>query len=720
MLLINAIYNKIKPLRIPKVRKKIIMYMSFLVLILIVINFALFYISEKNSYIQQMKISNENLAEQIGFSYETVIKNVKNSVHKTALSDMELIRLVQNYDGSFDYTNDIFDKLYDIILTNDYIDSAYIYIPKIKQVFSTANNVEKISYFDTFSDKIAFDMIENKNNYNLGPRTIEYNNTKKQVYSIVSSVPLNSEQKTAFLAVNIDLNRLRYDILLKFKSNDNMYFYVVDDENSIVITEKDSSKLGTIAEREPYSRVSYNGFFGTILRDNITITSVYNSDFLKWNFVLQNSIDISSSAGYAGALIWFATISILLLIISLMIIPIFTRPINRIIVNYNDKLWKDFITDSVNLTDEIKEQLLSGKFENQDGKFGAIVLYIEKNWTSDNMLSYYNTLSSIIDNHVEKSGARANIITSGKNTLAVIICYADIQSLKFCSEQHAKLAQTIYDGIDPAYRDKIYLGVSTIKEHFSTIPALYRECMEVLKYKLTSSSHLLYYSAIKDKEEFYEYPVHLEKQLLNNLSIGDFEACRLILDEFFLLFIKSGIKIKDDKIIDSIYNLINSVLKNITNTTTAMHEASNINIANMHSLDEIKAYISGIIEKICVKISEKNDDEKSKSYRDILDYIDKNYTSTDISVNKIADELGLNRGFVSKVINETTGKSFTDYINGKRIALSKILLRDKSKTIKDIAEEVGYNYSYYFIRIFKNIEGITPGQYRNNMDTADI
>ncbi len=125
----------------------------------------------------------------------------------------------------------------------------------------------------------------------------QYNNTKKQVYSIVSSVPLNSEQKTAFLAVNIDLNRLRYDILLKFKSNDNMYFYVVDDENFIVITEKDSSKLGTIAEREPYSRVSYNGFFGTILRDNITITSVYNSDFLKWNFVLQNSIDISSSAG---------------------------------------------------------------------------------------------------------------------------------------------------------------------------------------------------------------------------------------------------------------------------------------------------------------------------------------------------------------------------------------------------------------------------------------
>jgi len=494
-----------------------------------------------------------------------------------------------------------------------------------------------------------------------------------------------------------------------------MYFYVVDKENAI-ITEKDSSKLGTIAEGEPYSRVSYKGFWGNILHDNITITSVYNSKTLKWNFVLQNSIDISSSAGYAGALIRFATLSMLMLIASLLIILIFTKPIDKIILNYNEKLWKDFITDNVNLTDEIKEQLLNSGFKNQDGKFGVIVLHVRHNKFSDNILTYYNTLNNIIYSYIEKNSLKANIITTGKDSLAVIISYMDVQSFKFCNEQHIRLAQTIYDGIDPVHRDKIYLGISTIKEHISSIPNLYRGCVEVLKYKLSSSSHLLYFSMFECKEEFYRYPDHLEKQLLNNLSIGNFEACEQILNEFFLLFTEPDIKVNDDKIINSIYHLMNSILKSAANIHTAMQEASNISIANMHNLDEMKIYIIDIIEKICTKIAEKNSDEKNKSYREIFDYIDKNYTSPDISVNKIADDLGLNRSFVSKVINETTGNSFTDYINGKRIALSKILLQDKSKTIKDIAEEVGYNYSYYFIRIFKNIEGITPGQYRSNMD----
>jgi AraC-like DNA-binding protein len=33
-------------------------------------------------------------------------------------------------------------------------------------------------------------------------------------------------------------------------------------------------------------------------------------------------------------------------------------------------------------------------------------------------------------------------------------------------------------------------------------------------------------------------------------------------------------------------------------------------------------------------------------------------------------------------------------------------------TIDEIARAAGYKYSYYFIKIFKSFEGITPGQYR--------
>ena len=87
----------------------------------------------------------------------------------------------------------------------------------------------------------------------------------------------------------------------------------------------------------------------------------------------------------------------------------------------------------------------------------------------------------------------------------------------------------------------------------------------------------------------------------------------------------------------------------------------------------------------------------------------------DISLDKIAEMLNLNRNYISKIVKEITGYNFTDYVNGKRIALAKKLLRERGKTINDIAAEVGFNYSYYFIRIFKSFEGITPGQYREKM-----
>ncbi|MDR3174802.1 MAG: AraC family transcriptional regulator [Treponema sp.] len=38
---------------------------------------------------------------------------------------------------------------------------------------------------------------------------------------------------------------------------------------------------------------------------------------------------------------------------------------------------------------------------------------------------------------------------------------------------------------------------------------------------------------------------------------------------------------------------------------------------------------------------------------------------------------------------------------------------NKDMTVEEIAKAAGYNYSYYFIKIFKSIEGVTPGQYRS-------
>lgn len=57
--------------------------------------------------------------------------------------------------------------------------------------------------------------------------------------------------------------------------------------------------------------------------------------------------------------------------------------------------------------------------------------------------------------------------------------------------------------------------------------------------------------------------------------------------------------------------------------------------------------------------------------------------------------------------------SIPDHINLMRIEKAKQLLADTSRSIQTVALEVGFLESSSFIRIFKKIEGITPGVYRS-------
>lgn len=85
----------------------------------------------------------------------------------------------------------------------------------------------------------------------------------------------------------------------------------------------------------------------------------------------------------------------------------------------------------------------------------------------------------------------------------------------------------------------------------------------------------------------------------------------------------------------------------------------------------------------------------------------------DLSVSKLADLFGYNANYLSTVYKKATGNSLVHYINQTRVAAAKVLLLDTNASITAIAEQVGYNDSKYFIRVFRQFEGVTPLMYRN-------
>ena len=96
---------------------------------------------------------------------------------------------------------------------------------------------------------------------------------------------------------------------------------------------------------------------------------------------------------------------------------------------------------------------------------------------------------------------------------------------------------------------------------------------------------------------------------------------------------------------------------------------------------------------------------------------DKIFKDFDLTIIKLAKCLSTNRSYLSKIINDEFGKSFSDFINEYKIKEAVHLLSDPLKnsklSIAGIAKESGFRSVSKFNPAFKKFTGITPSKFRN-------
>lgn len=83
------------------------------------------------------------------------------------------------------------------------------------------------------------------------------------------------------------------------------------------------------------------------------------------------------------------------------------------------------------------------------------------------------------------------------------------------------------------------------------------------------------------------------------------------------------------------------------------------------------------------------------------------------SVAYYASELNLSPNYFGDLIKKETGKSAQEYIQNKIIDVAKDKIFDSTKTINEVAYELGFKYPQHFTRFFKQHVGNTPNEYRS-------
>ena len=97
--------------------------------------------------------------------------------------------------------------------------------------------------------------------------------------------------------------------------------------------------------------------------------------------------------------------------------------------------------------------------------------------------------------------------------------------------------------------------------------------------------------------------------------------------------------------------------------------------------------------------------------RNIQRYIHLNYRNA-ISLTDLADEYSLSVSHLSKVFKEELGESYIQYLTRYRLEQACVLLEEGRFKIYEVAREVGYRDTKYFIQLFRRKYGMTPFQYK--------
>lgn len=239
--------------------------------------------------------------------------------------------------------------------------------------------------------------------------------------------------------------------------------------------------------------------------------------------------------------------------------------------------------------------------------------------------------------------------------------------------------------------------------------------------------------------KMYEYALVADTgEILDEQSISDYKAeeftypqknRKKIQDAFYKkekqqfeneidIFVKStgAAKVKPSKMreeyMQMAYFLLNLAKEN-DNRIYEMLQNLNVtqNIGNAVTYSELHSVFEHMVQVIAENMEERQNISNFVILR-AIDFI-RNHYNESISLDMIASNLDITPEYLSTLFNREVGENFSSFLKKFRISHAKRLLKGTDKKIYEIAETVGYSDSKYFNRVFKEIEGISPGDFRS-------
>lgn len=208
-----------------------------------------------------------------------------------------------------------------------------------------------------------------------------------------------------------------------------------------------------------------------------------------------------------------------------------------------------------------------------------------------------------------------------------------------------------------------------------------------------------------------------QKKLVDQIKLGKIKEASELLESYFAILHNNPYTEIDQvrkigiKLADVISNAVAGREAHLEDRFADVKKIQ-VRLEQMSSVHDVADTLVAYAQAAAGMMQEQLQSKKDTRVQEVLEWI-RNHYNQDISLDDVAAQMGLSATYASKQIKAYTGMNVVNYINTLRIEHAKELLAGTKMSSNEIGAYVGFRYSQSFIRTFRKVVGMTPGNYRS-------
>ena len=140
-----------------------------------------------------------------------------------------------------------------------------------------------------------------------------------------------------------------------------------------------------------------------------------------------------------------------------------------------------------------------------------------------------------------------------------------------------------------------------------------------------------------------------------------------------------------------------------------------MSIYRQQNTSQIVTWLKTFSNGICEFFDERTKDYKNRIVFDVKNYINE-HISEKLTLNQLAAQFGISTSYLSQLFGRYSNLGFIEYVNYSKVQEAKRLLKEEHLKIYEVADIMSFGSEFYFSKVFKKVEGISPSEYINNIN----